>query len=146
MKSLRSNKGFTGIDIGISIIVVFIFVSLIAVLISNYNSRAKELELKAESVYIAIDEIEKIKNQGFNEFKGMHKGTVTDKNGQSMVFQEIPDKEGFYKTVSVEDYSDINENPEIVEDVVKVVTVEISYKIKGEVKNVKLSTILSKEN
>jgi len=38
MKKIRSQKGYTGIDIAISVIVIFIFVSLIAMLIYNFNS------------------------------------------------------------------------------------------------------------
>lgn len=145
MKKIRSEKGITGIDIGIAVVVIFIFVSVIAVLISSYNSRTKQIELKAEAVYIAVDEIEKIKNMDFSDFEGMTKATIYDKNGNSMVLQPIDDKPGFSKTISVEDYSEINKSEDIQPDVLKVVTVDISYVFKGTTMNTKLSTVITKE-
>ena len=62
---IKSEKGYTGIDIAISVVVLFIFVSLIAVLSYNFNSRTREIELASEATYLAIDEIENIKNAGF---------------------------------------------------------------------------------
>ena len=62
---MKSEKGFTGIDIAISVTVLFIFVSIIAVLTYNINSSSKEVELKEEAINLAIDEIEKIKRKTF---------------------------------------------------------------------------------
>lgn len=49
-----SEKGYTGVDIAISVIVIFIFVSLISFLIYRFNSSAKEVELKSEATSIAL--------------------------------------------------------------------------------------------
>lgn len=147
MIKFRSQKGIAGIDIGISIVVIFIFINLIAILVANYNSKSKEIELKSEAMYIAIAEIEKIKNEGFESYSGMNKNTVIDKDGLTLKEPHAIDgKEGFYKTLSVEDYADINTTTGIQKNLVKRVTVDISYKFKGETKSIKLSTILSKEN
>lgn len=145
MKRIRSQKGYTGIDIAISVIVIFIFVSLIAMLIYNFNSSADELKIKSDATYIAVNEIEKIKSQDFSEFLGMDKTTTVDKNGNSLVNQPVEGNEGFYKTTTILDYKDVNGDASIEKDIVKKVTVKISYMYKGKERSVQLSTILSKE-
>jgi len=145
MKRMRSQKGYTGIDIAISVIVIFIFVSLITMLIYNFNSSADELKIKSDATYIAVNEIEKIKSQDFSEFLGMDKTTTVDKNGKSLVNQPVEGNEGFYKTTTILDYKDVNGDASIEKDIVKKVTVKISYMYKGKERSVQLSTILSKE-
>ncbi len=146
MKRMRSQKGYTGIDIAISVIVIFIFVSLITMLIYNFNSSADELKIKSDATYIAVNEIEKIKSQNFSDFLGMNKTTTVDKDGNSLVNQPVDGNEGFYRTITITDYKDINESADIIEDIVKKITVKISYMYKGKERSVELSTILSKEN
>ena len=65
-------------------------------------------------------------------------------NGNSKVVENEEFVEGFYKTITVEDYKDIQ--TDAIADVVKKVTVKISYMFQGNEQSVELSTILSKEN
>lgn len=60
---MKSEKGFTAIDVSIAIILIFIFVSILAVLFFQYNNSSQELERKSQATYYAISEIEKIKIQ-----------------------------------------------------------------------------------
>ncbi len=149
---IRSERGFTGIDISISVVIVFIFVSLIAALIAQVNSKSKEISLRSDATYIAINEIEQVKNNGIETYKGMSKA-----NGNNVVCENEPieNEEGFFRTITVEDYADIKENTdnenteeneEIIPDVVKRVTVKISYMFQAKEQSVELSTIVSKEN
>lgn len=134
---LKSEKGFTGIDIAIAVVVLFIFVSIIAMLSYSINSSAKEIDLKSEATAIAVEEIEKLKNKTFDEISQM----------QEISQEEMTDigKEGFYKTITIKDYSEIAQE-EKVPGLVKQATVTISYQFKAEEKKVELSTIFSKEN
>lgn len=140
-----SEKGYTGVDIAISVIVIFIFVSLISFLIYRFNSSAKEVELKSEATSIAVEEIEKVKQDGFEKYDGMNKDTKEDKNGNSLENQKVENKEGFFKTIIVQDYADLD-NSEKIPNLVKKVTVKISYMFQAKEQSVELSTILSKEN
>lgn len=140
----NSEKGYTGIDIAISIVVITIFVSLIAVIISRFNSSAGKIKYKEEATAIAISEIEKIKRDDFEIYKDMNKDTIQDAQGNSLVNQPTT-KEGFYKTILVEDYTDIEGNRDKISGIVKKVTVKISYMFQGKEEAVELSTILSKE-
>lgn len=139
---LKSENGYSGIDIAISVIVLFIFVSLIAVLSYNFNSASKELELKSKATYIAIDEIEKMKNLNFDDIAGFRKNE--ENNGEYLAIQEVENEEGFFKKVIMEDYADITSNK--VPGLVKKVTVEVTYNFKGKEQKVQLATVLAKEN
>lgn len=142
---IRNQKGYTGIDIAISVIVITIFISLIAVLIYKFNSSSNEVQLKSKATEIAIDEIEKVKTAGFKAYEEMNQTTKEDKDGNSLVNQQVEREQGFYKTITVEDYTDIKGEDKI-SNLVKRVTVTISYMEKGQEQQISLSTILSKEN
>ena len=141
---IKSERGFTGIDIAISVIVLFIFVSLIAMLVYNSNSSTREVELKSEATYLAIDEIEKIKNAGFDKYDTLNSRSTVDEDGNQLRNQPTG-TEGFYKTIIIEDYAELNpEDRTIIPNLVKKITVQISYRFKAENQVVELSTILSK--
>ena len=76
----------------------------------------------------------------------MNKDTKEDKNGNSIENQKVENKEGFFKTIIVQDYADLDNNSEKISNLVKKVTVKISYMFQAKEQSVELSTILSKEN
>lgn len=141
---IKDEKGYTGIDIAISVVVLFIFVSVIAVLIYNFNSSSKEAELKSTATYLAIDEIEKIKNQGFEKYDTLNIDSTQDEDGNPLTNQ-ITTENGFYKDIVVKDYTDFDGNSNKIPNLVKQVTVKIRYMFKGEEQSVELSTVLTKE-
>lgn len=63
---IKEEKGITGIDIAISIVIFTIFISVIANIIANININSNEIERKAKATSYAIQEIEKIKANGYN--------------------------------------------------------------------------------
>ena len=134
--NLREQKGFAGSDIIISVIILFIFVSLISTMFYNFNVSGKELERRSEAVNIAVSQIEQIKINGFSQ--------LINGNDISCNKETIEGKEGYYKTITVEDYADTDETKQ--RDVVKKVNVKITYKFKNQEQNGELSTILSKES
>ena len=138
---LRSEKGFTGIDIAVSVVIVFIFVSIISMLIYQVESNSKQISLRTDATYIAINEIEQVKINGFETYKGKSKV-----NGNNIIIKDeaVSGTQGYYKTIEVEDINDIDNGK--TADIVKRVTVKISYMFQGKVQEVELSTILSKEN
>ena len=145
MKFVRNERGVTGIDVAIAVIIIFIFVSMIAVIISRINSTSRKIELKTEALDIAITEIRNVEEQGFEEYETLNKSSTSDKHGNSLVNQATG-VQGYYKTISVLDYTDIEGNESEIPNLVKKVTVTISYQFKGETQSIELSTILSKEN
>lgn len=144
---MKSEKGYTGIDIAVSVIVLFIFVSLIAILSYYMNSSTKEIALKSEATSLAIEAIEEMKNIDFSDIEnrsianGNSQYFPTDMTKQS---EEIVGKQGFYKKIMIEDYTDTN--PDKISGLVKKITVQIQYMFKGKEQKVELSTIMSKES
>ncbi len=140
---MKSEKGYTGIDIAISVVVLFIFVSIIVVLSYNVNSSLKELQLKSEAVDLAVEEIEKMKNKTFETLLS-ELGQEENSYGKSEEDAKIEDiKEGFYRKIIVQDYNDFDKSKE--SNIVKKITVQILYKFKTKEQKVELSTIMSKE-
>ena len=146
--NIRKEKGVTGIDISIAIVVLFIFVSLIASLIYNYNVSVKESTRKTQALNLAIDEIEKVKKNGFSKYEKLDKNSTQYNNDGTKIEnnQSIAGNEGFFKTIKITDYTDIKGNENEQKDIVKRVTVIISYNSKGESQEIELSTLLTKEN
>lgn len=138
---IRSEKGIVGADIAISVVVIFIFVSIISILIYNINSLSARVERMSEATYIAINEVEQLKIDGYDKYKDSMKNV----NGGVVVDNEMV-QEGYYKTITVIDYTDIEGNEDKTSGLVKKATVKISYMYKGEEESVELSTVLSKEN
>lgn len=149
----KSEKGVTGIDISIAVVLIFIFITVISVLSYNFSSKSQEMEKKSEAVECAIAEIERIKGVGIDEsykydkIKDYPEYPIVEKDVQ------IPGKDGFFKTVKVEDYVAQAQNDSMLteeekanikSDLVKRVTVIITYKYKKELRTVELSTILTK--
>ena len=141
---IKSEKGFTGIDIAISVIILFIFVSLIAVLSYRINNASKQVELRTEATYIAIQEIENIKNNGFETYETVNKSSNQDAKGNAINETLPTNTTGFYKRISIIDYTDIEENKDKIPNLVKQATVKITYMFEGKEQSVQFSTILSK--
>lgn len=140
---LNEEKGFTGVDISISIIIIFIFVSIIATLSYELNSSSQKIKSRGEALEIAINEIENIKSKGFIEFENLNSTSNIDKLGNELKNQSIEGKSGYYKSILIQDYSEINTMTNIKENLVKKISVIISYKYKGEEEKINLSTILT---
>ncbi len=140
---LKSEKGFTGVDVAIAVVVLFIFVSLIAIMSYRVNSTASEINLKAEATSIAVDEIEKVRNLEFSQIQN-----ISQANGNSVYVpqQEVAGSEGFYKKVEIKDYADIKPQNNPQSGLVKQVNVQVTYSFKGKAQQVELSTIIAKQS
>lgn len=141
---MQGEKGFTGIDIAISIVVLFILVSILATLLYTINSGYKEVEYKSKATEIAVDLIENIKIEGFETYKDH-----SEQAGNSLIGQEnepVTGEEGFFKTITVKDYTDLEGKSEETSGILKIVTVNVSYMFKGKEQTVELSTLLSEES
>lgn len=142
--STKSEKGMTGIDIAISIVIITIFIATIGNLIVNINLNSKNIERRNIAISYAIQEIEKIKAQGYIEIyndKGLRQEDlikqedIKDKNGRFS---------GYNKNILIKDYTLIvNDNTKMA-NILKKITVKISYKIGNKEQNVEISTYVNK--
>ena len=140
---IKNEKGYSVIDIAIAVIVLFIFVSILSILAYNFNSTSNEVKLKAEATSLAMETIEKIKNMPIESiYDELEKQNISyGKNDEDATLEKI--KDGFYRTVTIQDYHEINETK--VEEFVKKATVKVKYKFKKRVETIELSAIIIKE-
>ena len=115
----------------------------------GYNQQAfqvdPELEKISQKNWLDIQkqtEIENIKNEGIEAYIGKSVA-----NGNSIISEnEKTEKQGYYKTITVTDYTDLEGKTDKTKDIVKKVNVKITYMFKAKEQTVELSTILTKEN
>jgi|GEM_PF-4572521 len=136
--NLKSEKGYTGVEIVTAIIILFIFVSVIATVHYQFSSSVNELNLKSKAIDLAIDKIEQMK---IEDFSNIENRSIANGNSDLETRYEVED--GFFRTIVIQDYAD--EKPNKFSGIVKKVTVKIQYIYKGNFESVELSSILSKE-
>lgn len=141
---IKQEKGITGIDIAISVIIITIFIAIIAVLTFNIQKNNEEIKRKSEATSYAIDIIEQIKINGFsklpakgtNKIEGFADGYIIGEDGKAT---------SYYQEITVKDYSEITGNPETLPEIIKLVTVKVSYKSGNETQSVEITTDITKE-
>ena len=142
---VKDEKGLTGVDITISIIVMTIFMAMIANLIVNIKLNTLDIKRKSIATSYVVQEIEKIRAQGYiddYDSKGINSEEI-------LKDEDIYDKSefsGYHKKVTIKDYVLVVDKNTKTKDIVKEITVEISYKLGSEDKKIVISTYVSKEN
>lgn len=143
--SIKEEKGISGIDIVVSVIILTIFITLIGNIITNINLNSKDIERKTQATSYAVDEIETIKASGYlatYEDKGINQEDIISE-------QDINDESGYFtgyhKKVTIKDYQLIKNDTTKEKNVLKQLTVEISYKSRSKDKNIQISTYITKE-
>lgn len=144
---MKKENGFTGVDIVISIFVITIFISVIGNLIVLINLNYKNIERNSDAMVYAIQEIEKIKALGYQE-KYDGKGIEIKENivEEETDIYENEKFTGYHKSVNIEDYVHINQDTDKKPDILKKITVEISYLLGKENKVIKISTYIVKNS
>lgn len=146
---IKTEKGITNIDLTISIIFMTLFVALIVTIMYTINANSYSIEKRAQAISYAINEIENLKAQNFEDLQdtptdGTNDFTnITIEKGENHTV--IKKATGFSKRITITDYANLPENQNdntIVSGLVKKVTVEIAYKDEKEIQTVALSTVL----
>lgn len=135
--NLKSNKGFTGVDVAIASLALIIFMSLITGLFYNISSTNKKIERKSMATQLAIKTIETMKKTNFEE---LLPNMTLDELNEVQDFEEnkiinIPN--GYNISISVQKYND--------EEVIKIISVTVSYRNGKNTENVKLETLVKIE-
>lgn len=141
---MRNEKGITGIDITISVILVTIFIGLISTLTYQIQKNSSDIQRKTEATSYAVETLEQIKSEGFEKLpvKGNQKinelpdGYIKDEKGEPT---------GYYRTVTVLDYTELSGNEAKTPELLKKVTVQILYRSGKNEQTVEMSTIIAKE-
>lgn len=153
MHKYKSEKGFTGIDITIAIIIVAVFAGIIASLFYNYNLSAQSIQRKGKATEYAVQIIEYIKNDSFQNYTNSNLDPTQpgykykDKSVNELSSDIVQNPEdGYYATVQVTDYADLEGNEGKKQDIVKKITVTISYNVQGKENYVDISTYIARES
>ncbi len=137
---IKEEKGIAGVDIAISIIVITIFIAMIGNLIININLNYKDTERKTIATSYAIQEIEKIKAQGYidnYQNKGIEEEDIIEEKD---IFDSNGKFTGYNKKTKIKDYVLIQNDNTKKENLVKEITIEISYKLGNKNKSISLTT------
>ena len=167
MKKLKTEKGFIETDITIGILIIMLFSGIVATLFYNYNNSTKELERKAKAMDYAIQMAEYIKGDCIDGETGEFKEVYKKENLNDSYFQYKPTnsdiylsvnnipvtelngdilndtESGYYISTEIRDYQDIKGGTTLA-DVVKKVSITVSYKLQAQTQNVNLVTYVSK--
>lgn len=145
IKSIKDEKGLTGVDIAISLVIVTMFVAIIANLIANINLDTEKMDRKSKALAYAVQEIETRRATGYIE---KYNGMGTSKEGETLKEEDIYNNSeftGYHKVVSIKDDILVENSGTKMADTTKQITVEVFYKLGNKVESIKISTYISKE-
>lgn len=142
--NIKNEKGITTIDITLSVILIAIFIAILTTLSYKIQDNSKQASRRAEALHYAIETIEKVKalsfselpTAGTNKITGLEDGYIKNSSGENTPY---------YRTVTVQDYTELEGKSEAEAEIVKRVTVEISYKYENKNKTITLSAIKTKQ-
>ncbi len=143
----KKEQGVTTADIIVAVILVSVFITILLVTATNLTKNQTVLERQSQAMHYAIATIELAKGQEFSSLppvgtnkiegiEGLEDGYILDKRGE---------KTPYYRTVTVQDFTELKGNEGKQPEILKKVTVDISYQLKNEEKKVTLSTTIAKD-
>lgn len=140
---IKEEKGLTGIDIAISIIIITIFISILANLIMNINLNSEKTKRMEIATAYAVQEIEQLKAKGYVE-EYNNKGID---NEDVILEKDIMDDEnnftGYSKKTTIKDYVLIKNDKSKQKNLLKELTVTVSFKIGDSTENIDISTYIT---
>ena len=139
---MKNQKGYTGVDIAISVVVITIFIALIGTLVFNFNSNSNEIEYRSKALDYAINEIERIKTLDIDDVERVENAEIKEDLKGTGYYEKIEVVDASSEDIISE--SDLGERKRI-SGLVKKVTVTVSYQFRNQTKSVELSTIVAKD-
>ncbi|MBR3002025.1 MAG: hypothetical protein IKF38_00395 [Clostridia bacterium] len=156
--NIKNEKGYLGTDITVAIIIILLFISVTSSIFFNLTKSSKGIERESQATYIASEVIESvklipysnlditatqtqiIKNDDSYGYIG-NKGTIVNLDGN------IEIDAGYTCYITVENYVPENYQPQEGEetDYIKIVTVQVDYKLANEQKSITLKTSILRE-
>lgn len=158
LKNIKSQKGVTGLDIGVAIFIIIIFSSLIASLFYNISMINTSKKRNAIAAIYATEVLEEVGKMNYDEiseellkqhisekYLNLENVNVQDYNGNYEV-------NGYTITMEVTKYNEtygekdgIPYDNRYKEDVIKIVNVKVEYKVGKNIDFIEISRIKTKE-
>lgn len=167
--NFRGNKGYTGIDISISIIILTIVIPIVSGMVYNLGKSRSNMEQKSYAINIASNILEQAKS--INNLENIYSKeedqveenpdnifiTNLENNleptepinqpGSTIEFSLQDQKQRRYKVkIDIVDFADNSDSEEIFEkNYVKTVNVKIMYSLGKNIETIEMSTVISKK-
>ena len=138
---LKKNKGFTGVDVAISILIITVFISVISSLYINLYITNVDILRKEKAIGYATSILEKIDELYYDEVNNDNFKIIENSNGSKNIAGINIDR-GYDVSVNIATYDP--DNSDI--DVVKNIDVKVSYEVGNKEKNINFTKIKEKEN
>lgn len=148
---LKTNRGYVGVDISIGIVVLLFMVPTIMGIVYAINSSKISTQIKSEATSILVNTIETAKgigveniddsineNKFFDELKGYEMQPFSGNNTRII----NTDTASYILQLDVLDYADSNTNISADRNKVKTVIATVSYKIRNNIEEKSLKTVL----
>lgn len=131
IKKIKSNRGVTLTDIGVAVIIITILGVVIANMFYNIHLNVSMIRLNATAINYAVNILEDIDRLPYEEV-----------NNNLLELKDYNLKNMFTATINVENYNEQNTDKE---DIIKIVTLTISYNMSGESDEITLKKLKIKE-
>jgi len=133
VNKIKSDKGVSGVDIVISMLVIVLFAGLIAGLFYQIYYYSTSIRLDALAVDYAVKIAEKTDRLTYEE---------VNNNLNNNLREEFEMLSSYNANVSVENYSNIDSSKK---DIIKIVTIKISYKFMDKTEDYTIKKLKIKE-
>ncbi len=152
-KILKSEKGLSGIDVGIATVVIVIFVSIITTLSYQIYSVTVQTKRNSEATANITNILENIKGLNYDDVivqENSKISEVLEKLGAKEIQVDNSNKcynvkiDGYKITIKIENYRDDIKHDTSLEDVVKQITVKAEYEVTNKQKTLEIKTIITK--
>ena len=154
--NLKSNKGYTGIDISVAMIIILIFIPTIFGIVYNLQRVRAKSEREANSVNVAVDVLEIAKAMPYSDVTISENSAFIERLNNKYSNLQILEDESKIANFTYIDNNNIhykiemditNQYPSEIEesqkmDYVKKITVNVIYPIGNTTKSINISTIL----
>lgn len=140
--NFKNNKGLTGVDIAISSAIFMIFVSLIVALFYNSSITSTKVERKSVATNKAIEIIEALKVTEFTYLIPTDETPMTLENLNIYTSKEINIPNGYNLEISIKNPEKDGIEDESMGEIMKIVTVDVSYSIGKNTENVTITTLI----
>lgn len=134
---MKEKKGFTAIDITISIIIIMLLVGIITTLYYNFYLTASARNRNAIATNCIIDVIERVKLMNYND--------VNTENINELVQSLKEDKtlpEEYKVTVEIQNYNEQEKNVNKL-DIIKILKVKVEYTVGQKKEKIEISTLIT---
>lgn len=137
-QKIRESKGFTPVDIAISIVIIIVFIGLIATLFYNFYLTASAKNRNAIATNCLIDVIEEVKKMDYEQITIQEVDLLIS---SLQANKTIPNE--FKISAQVQKYNEMEGNQDKL-DVIKILQVKVEYHIGQKMQNIEISTLITK--